>query len=238
MMPEPKTRLLIADDEAKYVLSLRYILERQGYEVVTAADGQLAIEVAEREKPGLILLDVRIPKVDGYEICRRIREFSLAPILMLTALGQDTDVTAGLAAGADDYLVKPFKVETLLARLEALRRWAVQPGEAPGAEAEFQQGDLRVSYTERHAWLGSHEVPLTTAEYRLLHELARASGRSVPQEVLLNNIWATDRPDADQIVPILIRRLRQKIEANPAAPQYILSQPDQSYSLGPVTTSQ
>jgi DNA-binding response OmpR family regulator len=234
-MPEPKIRLLIADDEVKYALSLRYILERRGYQVVTAADGQLAVDLAERERPGLIMLDVRIPKMDGYEICRRIREFSLAPILMLSALGQDTDVASGLAAGADDYLVKPFKVEALLARLESLLHWTVPGSEPPASESEVQLGDLRVSYAARQAWVGSREVPLTTAEYRLLHELARASGHGVAQEALLKNIWPGDRTDADQYVPILIQRLRQKIEVNPAAPQYILSESNQSYSLGPVT---
>ncbi len=232
-MPEAKTRLLIADDEAKYVLSLRFILERQGFEVITAADGQQALELAERERPGLILLDVRIPKMDGYEICRRIRKFSLAPILMLTALGQDTDVAAGLAAGADDYLVKPFKVEILLKRLESLQHWSAPGSEQPAEE--FRHGDLRVSYTGPQAWMGSRELPLTTAEYRLLHALARFSGRSVPPEELINSIWAAGRTDADQVVPILIRRLRQKIEANPAAPKYILGLPGEGYSLGPVT---
>jgi DNA-binding response OmpR family regulator len=233
-MPELKTRLLIADDEPKYVLSLRFILERQGYEVVTAADGQLAVEIAERERPGLILLDVRIPKLDGYQICRRIRQFSLAPILMLTALGQDTDISAGLAAGADDYLVKPYNVEILLARLESLQRWSTPGKEEPGA-SEFRLGDLRVSYAGRRAWLGTRELPLTTAEYRLLHELAHAPGERLPQDELLYRIWSPDRTNADQIVPLLIYRLRQKIETNPAAPQYILGNPSQGYSLGPAT---
>ncbi len=232
-MPETKTRLLVADDEAKYVLSLKFILERQGFDVITAADGQRALELAERERPGLFLLDVRIPKIDGYEICRRIRKFSLAPILMLTALGQDTDVAVGLAAGADDYLVKPFKVEILLKRLESLQHWSTSGGGQPAEE--YRQGDLRVSSAGQQAWMGSRELPLTTAEYRLLHELARASGRRVPPDELLNGIWAGGRTDADRVVPILIHRLRQKIEADPAAPKYILGQPGEGYSLGPVT---
>jgi len=232
-MPETKTRLLIADDEAKYVLSLRFILERQGFEVITATDGQLAVELAERERPGLILLDVRIPKIDGYEICRRIRKFSLSPIIMLTALGQDTDVAAGLAAGADDYLVKPFKVEVLLKRLESLQHWTGYVAEQQ--PTEFRFGDLRVSYAGRQAWMGSSELPLTTAEYRLLHTLARSFGRSVSPEELFTSVWIAGRTDADQLVPILIHRLRQKIEANPAAPEYILGQPVEGYSLGPVT---
>ena len=233
-MPQHKTRLLLADDEPKYARSLSYILESKDYEVLTANDGQLALELAAREAPGLILLDVRIPKVDGFEICRRLRKFSLAPILMVTALGHEVDILTGLEAGADDYLVKPFDIEVLLARLETFRRWSTLGEELPAAEAVFQLGDLRVNHAERRVWVAEREVPLTAAEHRLLHELASAAGRSVPQDVLLKNIWSPDRIDADQFVPIFIRRLRQKIEIDPGAPEYVLSQPGQCYSLGPV----
>ena len=233
-MPQLKTRLLIADDEPKYVRSLTFILESKGYEVITAADGQRAIEAAAREVPALILLDVRIPVVDGYEICRRIRDFSLAPILMLTALGQDTNVMTGLRAGADDYLVKPFDIEVLLARLETFRRWSA--ADSALSEMEFQFGDLQVDCARQQVWLAGQParrgVPLTVSEYRVLYELARAAGRSVPQEVLLQKVWGADRTEASKFIPVFIGRLRQKIEADPAAPQYILSQPGQCYSLG------
>jgi DNA-binding response OmpR family regulator len=234
-MPQSQIRLLVADDEPKYVRSLAFILERQGYEVLTAADGQVALELAAREAPALIMLDVRIPKVDGFEICRRIREFSLAPILMLTALGRDIDMGAGLAAGADDYLIKPFQIQMLLARLETLLSWSAQGNQSPAAEARFQIGDMRIDFTQRQVWVAQREVRLTAAEFRLLGELASAAGRSVPPDVLLNHVWGGDRQDIDQFVPIFINRLRQKIEAEPVAPQYILSQPGQRYSLGPLT---
>jgi DNA-binding response OmpR family regulator len=236
-MPPLKTCLLLADDEPKYVRSLKIILEHQDYEVVTAADGQLAIELAAREAPALILLDVRIPKIDGYEICRRIREFSLAPILMLTALGQETDIEPGLEAGADDYLIKPFQIERLLARLKTIVGWSTSDSERLAAEPAFQFGDLRINAAERQVWIRQRDVPLTAAEYWLLDELARAVGHSVSQDELCTNVWGADRMDIEPFVPIFIRHLREKIESDPAAPQYILSQPGQCYSLGPADCS-
>jgi DNA-binding response OmpR family regulator len=236
-MPQLPIRVLIADDEPKYVRSLTYILERQGYAVSAASDGQRALEVAAREPPALMLLDVWIPKLEGNELCRRIRLFSLAPILMLTALGQETDIAVGLEAGADDYLVKPFQIEVLLDRLAMLQQWSPDDSAPPGAEGILQAGDLQVVPAQRRAWLAGHALPLTTAEYRLLYELASAAGRSVPEDVLLNRVWGTDRTDIDQFVSIFVRRLRQKIEANPEAPQVILGRPDQGYHLGPLAAS-
>jgi DNA-binding response OmpR family regulator len=228
-------RLMIADDEPKYVRSLKMILERKGYTVITASDGQLALELAAREAPALMLLDVRIPKVDGFEICRRIRAFSMAPILMLTALGQEEDIVTGLQAGADDYLVKPFQIDILLTRLETILSWSALGSPSEVSNPDVQINELRISLAQRQVCVGGHPVLLTAAEYQLLSELAHAVGGSVPQAVLLTQVWGTDRMDLDQFVPVFIRRLRQKIEPDPANPQYILSQPDQSFSLGPLS---
>jgi two-component system KDP operon response regulator KdpE len=233
-MPQLPIRVLIADDELKYVRSLTYILERQGYTISTASDGAMALELAARETPALMLLDVWIPKLEGNELCRRIRLFSLAPIVMLTALGMETDIAVGLEAGADDYLVKPFQIEVLLDRLAMLLQWSSDDGAPPGAEERLQVGELRLSLSHRRAWLAERPLPLTTAEYRLLYELASAAGHSVPEDVLRNRIWGADRTDVDQFVPIFVRRLRHKIEANPEAPQILLGQPDQGYRLGPM----
>jgi len=232
-MPQTKTRVLIADDEAQYVRSLTYILQAKGYAVMAAADGQEAVESAEHLAPDVMMLDVRIPKVDGFETCRRIRAFSLAPIIMITALGHENDILVGLEAGADDYLIKPFDIEVLLARLEALSSWAAAGSEPGAPAAEFRLRDLRVDYAARQVWLAQQPVPLTAAEHRLLHELVMAAGRAVPQDVLQGSVWSPGRADVDQFVPIFIERLRKKIEADPDEPKYVLSHPGQCYSLGP-----
>ena len=230
-MPASKPRVLIADDEPKYVRSLSLILQAKGYEVIAAPDGELAVELAAHAAPEVMLLDVRIPKLTGFEICREIRTFSLAPILMVTALGQEADMVAGLEAGADDYVVKPFAIERLLARLETALGWMTGDSELPAAERVYQLGDLKVDYARRQVFIAQRPVPLTATEYRLLCELALAR-RPLPPDVLLKNVWGPDRDDIDPFVSIFIRRLRQKIEVNPAAPEYILAQPGKMYSLG------
>ncbi len=230
-MSASKPRVLIADDEPKYVRSLTLILQAKGYEVLAASDGALAVELAARAAPDMCLLDVRIPKLSGWEMCREIRKFSLAPILMVTALGQEADIVAGLEAGADDYVVKPFAVEGLLARLEIALGWLPNSPEPPAAEAVYQLKDLKVDYGRRQAFMAQRLVPLTAAEYRLLCELTLA-GRALSSDVLFRSVWGPDRDDADPFVPIFIQRLRQKIEANPAAPEYILTRPGKMYSLG------
>lgn len=229
-MPAPKPRVLIADDEPKYVRSLSLILQAKGYEILAALDGQLAVELAARALPDLFLLDVRIPKLSGWEICREIRKFSLAPIVMVTALGQEADIVTGLEAGADDYVVKPFAVERLLARVAVALGWMSGGFESPAAESVYQLDDLRVDFTRRQVFKAERSVPLTAAEYRLLCELALAR-RVLSPAVLLRRVWGPDRDDIDQFVPIFIERLRQKIEANPAMPKYILTQPGEGYRL-------
>jgi DNA-binding response OmpR family regulator len=230
-MPPTKPRVLIADDEPQYVRSLIMILKAKGYEALAALDGEAAVEVAAREAPELILLDVRIPKLNGCEVCRQIRAFSLAPILMVTAMGQQTDIVAGLEAGADDYLVKPFAIEQLLARLKTVLGWIDCGREQPAAATIYQFGDLKVDDAQHQVFMAQRPVALTPAEYRLLCELARAKD-SLPPEVLLKRIWGHEHEDVRQFVPIFIRRLRQKIELDPDAPKYILTQPGQGYSLG------
>jgi DNA-binding response OmpR family regulator len=225
-----KLRILIADDEPKYTYTLQVILEDEGYEVLTVQDGAAAVEAARRETPELILLDVRMSKLDGFEACRRIRSFSMAPIIMLTARAQKSDVVQGLEAGADDYVTKPFSTEELLARVRAALRRAGQ-GEAPASEPAFQAGDLRVDYGSQRVYVAQQEVRLTPTEYKLLCELTRAAGRIVPSEAILENVWGPGYAGEDQLIPRVIHRLRQKIETGPGAHRFIITRPGQGYGL-------
>ena len=226
-----KASILIADDEPKYMRSLQMILEGEGYAVITAENGQQAVERAKSERPSLVLLDVRIPVLNGVEACRRIREFFRAPILMFTALGQDDDVAVGLEAGADDYMVKPFMIPGLLARLQTALSWATYGRDRPAGHTVFATGDLRVDFARQQVFMAAREVPLTAAEYRLLCELTLTPGQVVPHEALLENVWGLGHAAERHIVPIFIARLRQKIELNPAAPRYILNGPRMGYLL-------
>lgn len=229
-MKSDKPRILIADDEPKYAYALQAILKGEGYEPLIARDGAAAVETAAREAPEVILLDVRMPRLNGFEACRRIREFSLAPIIMLTARAEKSDVVQGLEAGADDYVTKPFSTEELLARVRAALRRAGY-GAPPSPEPDFQAGDLRVDYAAQRVFVAGQEVRLTATEYRLLCELTRAAGRIVPPELILENVWGPGYAGEDQLITRLIYRLRQKIEADPATPRFILTRPGQGYCL-------
>jgi DNA-binding response OmpR family regulator len=230
-MPPNKPRILVADDESKYLYALEFILKSEGYEPLIAQDGAAAVELAERETPELILLDVRMPKLDGFEACRRIRAFSLAPIILLTALAEKSDVVQGLEAGADDYVTKPFSTDELLARVRAgLRRASYGAPPAVPAPA-FQTGALRVDYATRRVYVAGQEARLTATEYKLLCELARAAGRIVPPEVILENVWGEGYAGEDRLITHIIYRLRQKIETDPGNPRLILTYPGQGYCL-------
>jgi DNA-binding response OmpR family regulator len=229
-MKPNKLRILIADDEPKYLYILQALLGGEGYETLAAQDGAATVELAEREALGLILLDVRMPKLNGFEACRRIREFSMVPIIMLTARAEKSDVVQGLEAGADDYVTKPFSTEELLARVKAaLRRSGAGAASLPAAA--FQAGDMRVDYAAQRVFVAQQEVRLTATEYRLLCELARAAGRIVPPEIILENVWGPGHAGDDQLIPHIIHRLRQKIEADPRVPRIIITRPGQGYCL-------
>jgi two-component system, OmpR family, KDP operon response regulator KdpE len=228
-MKPNKLRILIADDEPKYVFILQALLEGEGYETVVARDGAAAVEAAAREAPELILLDVRMPKLDGFEACRRIRETSLTPIIMLTARAQKSDVVEGLKAGADDYVTKPFSTDELLARVQAALRRAAYA--APSPAPSFQAGDLRVDYISRRVYVAGREVRLTSTEYRLLCELTGAVGRIVPPETILENVWGPGYTGDEHLIPQFIHRLRRKLEADTGSPRLIVTRPGQGYCL-------
>lgn len=229
-MHKGKTRILVADDEPRYVRAIKFNLEASGYDVITAPDGETAVELAADHTPDLILLDVRMPRLDGFGACQRIREFSAVPIIMLTAMAEDADKVKGLDLGADDYVTKPFSAEELLARVRAaLRRGrlSAQPDPSPA----FQTGDLRIDYAQQRVSMAGQEVRLTPIEYRLLVELAQHAGRVLLPEYLLEKVWGTGYEGEVQLVWQAIHRLRQKLEPAPRAPRYIQNRPGIGYLL-------
>jgi DNA-binding response OmpR family regulator len=230
METEHPIRILIADDEPQYVWMLRFNLEASGYEVLSATNGQMAVNLAAAENPDLAILDIRMPEMDGYEVCRRLREFSTLPIILLTALAEPDDKVIGLDAGADDYVTKPFSIEELLARVRAvLRRKAF--ANAGYSHPVFQTRDLQIDFVARQVRLGKRELALTPNEYRLLCELARVAGQVLSPEEILESVWGPGYDDQGRLVWQLIHRLRQKIEPDPQAPRYILSKPGLGYYL-------
>jgi DNA-binding response OmpR family regulator len=229
-MKKGKARILVADDEPRYVWAIRTNLEARGYEVLAAGDGQEAIELAAREEPDLIILDIRMPNLDGYEACRRIRQFSTVPVIMLTAMAEDRDKVRGLDTGADDYVTKPFSVEELLARVRAALRRTEFSSEQE-MQPIFRVGLLQVDFAQQRVFIREEEVGLTPTEYHLLCELARNAGRVLVPEYLLERVWGTGHEGEHQLVRQAIHRLRRKIEPDPKNPQYIQTRTGLGYVL-------
>ena len=227
-MNKGKVCILVVDDEPRYVRAIQVNLEASGYEVLAARDGETAIELAASGTPDLILLDIRMPGLDGYEVCRRIREFSAVPIIMLTALAEDADKVKGLDIGADDYVTKPFSADELLARVRsALRRVELSGRKEP--HPIFQADDLLVDFARQRVFVRGQEVTLTPTEYRLLYELIRQAGRVLVPEYLLEKVWGIGYEGENRLLWQAVHRLRRKIEPDPRNPQYIQTRPGIGY---------
>ncbi len=202
--------ILVVDDEPPIVDVLTYNLERANYHVLVARDGQEALDVARRERPDLIILDVMLPQLDGLEVCKALRRECDVPIIMLTARDAEIDRVVGLELGADDYVVKPFSVRELMARVKSvLRRATPQPATTP-AEA-IRVGPLAVDATRYEARWGNTELTLTTQEFDLLHALARHAGRVLSREQLLEQVWGYDYYGDLRVVDAAVKRLRAKL---------------------------
>jgi DNA-binding response OmpR family regulator len=227
-MPKGKTLILVVDDEPRYVRAIQVNLEASDYAVIATHDGQSAIELAASENLDLILLDIRMPGIDGYEACRRIREFSTVPIIMLTALAEDADKVKGLDAGADDYVTKPFSATELLARVRAVLR-RVEFSKNLEDTPVFHVDDLRVDFSQQRVFFREEEIRLTPTEYRLLSELVKNSGRVMVPEVLLERVWGLGYEGETSLLWQAIHRLRSKIEPNPNEPKYIQTRPGLGY---------
>jgi DNA-binding response OmpR family regulator len=223
-----KARILVVDDEPRYVRAIQFNLEASGYEVFPARDGQTAIELTASEEPDLILLDIRMLGLDGYEVCQRIREFSAVPIIMLTALAEDTDKVKGLDIGADDYMTKPFSADELLARVRAVLR-RVELSERQDPHPTFQACDLLIDFAHQRVFARDQEVNLTPTEYRLLYELVKQAGRVLVPEYLLEKVWGMGYEGENRLLWQAVHRLRRKIEPDPRNPQYIQTRPGIGY---------
>src|SRR6266516_2270799 len=232
-MPIRKTTILTADDEPQLLRLIARNLQLEDYEVLVASDGQKALEQIEQLVPDLVLLDVMMPRMDGFTVCQRVRGFSSVPIIIVTARGQDQDKVRGLDLGADDYLTKPFSVDELLARVRAvLRRAQFTANEhAHVLRTTITIGDLVVDYGQHLVTMAGQEVPLTPIEYRLLAYLALNAGRVVTQDLLLEHVWGTEYLGESHMLQVNINRLRRKIEADPSYPRYILTKVGIGYLL-------
>ncbi|MFH2104518.1 MAG: response regulator transcription factor [Chloroflexota bacterium] len=226
------TRILVVDDEPRYLRLLEANLETEGYDVVVAQNGEDAIERFSSGKADLILLDVMLPRMDGFAVCQRIRQFSTVPIIMLTAKGEEHDRVRGLDVGADDYLVKPFSVMELLARVRAVLRRAEVSQTVQ--DRFFAHESLRVDFARAEVWLGEQQVYLSATEYRLLLQFAHNIGKILTAEELLTSVWGEEYREDKEILWVTIARLRQKVEENPHSPVHIVTRAGLGYLMPPL----
>lgn len=214
-------KILVIEDEETTLKLLRILLEHKGYEVITAARAEDGLRKAYRNHPDLILLDIMMPDMDGWEVCKRLRELSDVPIIFLTALTDTRDVVKGLELGADDYVVKPYDNEELVARVRAHLRRVPRP--TMSKELVFDGGRFRINFLNREVFVENQLHYLTPKEFSLLSVLARNAGRVVTREELVTEAWGTEYGDAIDSLKLYIHYLRKKIERNPARPEYILT---------------
>jgi len=227
----PEARVLVVDDEPKLVRLVREVLTATGFDVMSTGSGENAVEMAALERPDLIVLDIVLSgKMDGYEVTRRVREFSDVPIIMLTAKVREADLLRGFDVGADDYLTKPFSSKELLARVRAVLKRTHRELATP-VESEIVCGELRIDLARRHVTVAGTEVQLTPTEYNVLHELASHRNQVLLHEHLLTAVWGTEYRDDLDYLRAYIRYLRQKLEPDPANPKLIVTSPGVGYML-------
>ncbi|NPV69218.1 MAG: response regulator transcription factor [Firmicutes bacterium] len=229
-------KILVIEDEAKIVRLLRANLESVGYRVsyaLTARDGLSAVE---RQMPDLVVLDLMLPDGDGYSLCRRIREFSDVPVIMLTAKAREHEKIEGFHSGADDYVTKPFSSAELIERVKAMLKRAGGRHLSSSA-TDLRAGDLLVSFSQRRVFRGTTEIKLTHTEYNLLYHLAINAGRVMLHEELLSLVWGPEYRDELEYLRAYIRHLRLKIEVDPSNPRIILSSPGIGYSFAAPSTA-
>src|SRR3989304_8141399 len=215
-------RILVVDDEPRFVRLVEANLQTEGFEVIKAKNGQQAIDLTVSEKPDLILLDVMMPEMDGFAVCERIREFSNVPIIMLTAKGDEEHKVRGLNLGADDYVVKPFSANELIARVQAVLRRA-QKQTSEFLEPTFTRGALSISFARAEVIANGQPVSLSATEYRLLLQFARHAGKTLTADELLRNVWGPEYSEEKEILWGRISRLRQKLEKDPKNPELIVT---------------
>ena len=230
-MTKRKTTVLIADDDLQLLDLVTLNLELEDYGVLRASDGRQALERIERHHPDLVLLDVMMPRMSGFAVCHKVRAYSTVPIIIITARGQEQDKIRGLDLGADDYLIKPFSVGELLARVRAVLRRAQLTKDEHVLHTTMAIGDLSIDFGQQLVLMAGRKVVLTPTEYRILAYLAQLAGRIVPQKRLLEHVWGAMYVGEDHMLQVNINRLRHKLEPDPAHPRYLLTEPGVGYLL-------
>ena len=214
-------RVLVVDDEKLIVKGIRFSLEQEGMKVDCAYDGEEALKLAKENIYDILLLDVMLPKYDGFEVCRQIREYSDVPIIMLTAKGDDMDKILGLEYGADDYITKPFNILEVKARIKAILRRTGRKKTEREDDKIIVKGEMKIDCESRRVVIGEQETNLTAKEFDLLELLAMNPNKVYSRENLLNIVWGYEYPGDARTVDVHIRRLREKIETNPSDPKYL-----------------
>lgn len=214
-------KVLVVDDEKLIVKGIRFSLEQDGMEVTCAYDGEEALHLAQENKFDMILLDIMLPKMDGFEVCQAIREFSNKPIVMLTAKGDDMDKILGLEYGADDYITKPFNILEVKARIKAIMRRTAASEPKEENSKVIESGDLKLDCESRRLFVQGREINLTAKEFDLLELLVMNPNKVYSRENLLNLVWGYEYPGDVRTVDVHVRRLREKIEPNPSEPKYV-----------------
>jgi DNA-binding response OmpR family regulator len=228
-MPKKKSLILVVDDDIRMLRMMKRMLELEDFDVSTANCGEAALKIFDKESPGLVLLDIMMPDMDGYAVCRRIREFSQVPIIMVTARGDDKEKVEGLNIGADEYVTKPFSASELAARVRAvLRRIGSQE---PRQEAIFRFKDLVIDYASRRVTVNDKELKLTSTEFKMLSYITLNAGRVVTPDQLLNKVWGEEYEGAAHLLQVNIARLRKKLGDNAKKPEYILTRPGIGYII-------
>ena len=212
---------MVVDDEKLIVKGIRFSLEQDGMEVDCAYDGEEALRLARENRYDIILLDVMLPKIDGFEVCQQIREYSDVPIIMLTAKGEDMDKILGLEYGADDYITKPFNILEVKARIKAIMRRTGKKKDKEDNDKVIIKGEMKIDCESRRVFIGEREINLTAKEFDLLELLSMNPNKVYSRENLLNIVWGYEYPGDARTVDVHIRRLREKIETNPSDPKYV-----------------
>ena len=223
-VPRETKRILVVDDEKRMIDFIRMNLELEGYQVLEAHNGLEALEAIRTQLPDLVLLDVMMPELDGFETLKMLREFSNVPVIMLTAKGEEDDKVYGLELGADDYITKPFGSRELSSRIRAVLRRAETPSVSPDKAVLKIDDRLSVDFNRREVIVEGKRIKLRPTEYRLLYHLIENAGWTVPHEQLLAKVWGYEYRDETHYVRLYVNYLREKIEEDPSHPKYILTE--------------
>ncbi|MDD5701134.1 MAG: response regulator transcription factor [Dehalococcoidales bacterium] len=221
-MPD-KNKVLVVDDEPRVVQLVSMNLKLEGFNVISAADGYEALEKIIKEMPDIVILDIMMPDMDGYETLKKVRDLSQVPVIFLSVKGEEEDRVRGLDLGADDYITKPFSPRELVSRVRAVLR-RVEPENSQRRSEIVVDDDLKIDFDQRKVFVRGREIKLRATEYRLLFQLVSNPGRLLTHETLLSRVWGPEYRDEDQYVRLYITYLRQKIEKDPRNPRYILSE--------------